>query len=347
MLNSTSGSDEYHMYQASDGSWVFLHTLNVRCLLHHYGSYETCPPTIKAQVLELEDMVQNEAIRKRYKFLSHLPLTGLFKLAEVDMGGLLPPESLAPFTEELTARERRRKKRAAEVRRQAAQEAAQARAAEAAKRGPSLQELAAMPLPSASLSQAPSAGAGGLSSSVAAAASALGNMAQGTSPGAGMSMGSSPVDSDLQMAIQASLEQVAGSPPSLGTSPPSGSVAWSHLVKMGFAATGPTLGTSPQGPTAALGPAPGGAWGAKPGAIAASAGGPGGSGPKVISSPGAWGSGAASTSKSGSLGGSGAGGASRSLAAGSAATTEGDASAGSVKKGKKGVLLFSTGQRRY
>jgi hypothetical protein len=54
-------------------------------------------------------------------------------------------QSLAPFQDDLVARERRRSRRAAAARRQAAAEAAAARAAEASRRGPSAAELASMP----------------------------------------------------------------------------------------------------------------------------------------------------------------------------------------------------------
>lgn len=54
------------MYQCADGQWAFLHPLNLRCLLQHYGSYARCPPTVAGPVLELEDVVQSEATRKRH-----------------------------------------------------------------------------------------------------------------------------------------------------------------------------------------------------------------------------------------------------------------------------------------
>ncbi len=44
-------------FQARDGRWIFLHPLNLRCLLHHYKTYEACPAVLEAPVLELEDVV--------------------------------------------------------------------------------------------------------------------------------------------------------------------------------------------------------------------------------------------------------------------------------------------------
>lgn len=62
-MNSASLSGDYFMYQAADGQWLFLHPLNLRCLLHAFGSYAACPPTVTGRVLELEDMTQDEGSR--------------------------------------------------------------------------------------------------------------------------------------------------------------------------------------------------------------------------------------------------------------------------------------------
>lgn len=75
------------------------------------------------------------------KFLGHLPLTGSFQLAELDLNTLLPSEALAPFAEELRARERRRERRAQDEARQVAREAARAAAAAASNAAPTAAEL--------------------------------------------------------------------------------------------------------------------------------------------------------------------------------------------------------------
>jgi hypothetical protein len=36
---------------------------------------------LEAQVLELESVTQTDATRKRYRYLSHLPLTSTFQVA--------------------------------------------------------------------------------------------------------------------------------------------------------------------------------------------------------------------------------------------------------------------------
>lgn len=73
-------ANEFYFYQAVDGQWVFLHPLLTRILLAHYGSYEDLPGTLRGRLLELEPQVQSEALRKRHKFLGHLPLGGTLLL---------------------------------------------------------------------------------------------------------------------------------------------------------------------------------------------------------------------------------------------------------------------------
>eukprot|EP00798_Chlamydomonas_sp_ICE-L_P001444 gene1444-32818_t len=259
LLNTTNARQEYFSYQATDGQWVFLDPLSLRCLLHHYGSYEACPPQIEVSVLEAEDVTQ----------------------AQVDLSKLLPAKSLEPFAEELAQRERYRKRKVAETRKEKQREAAADKAQRKARVGPSLQELNAMP-------------------------------ALGPSPDSGIMIGASlGSDADLNMAMANAVEEEiasAGSTSVEGT--PS---SFAHLVKLGYAATGPSLGVPAYNQDPPLVP-----WGAKSGPAPASA------------SPGAvaWGA--------------------PKSAAGPSAATQASGSVGGGKKGKKGVVLFSSGaQRRY
>lgn len=68
--------DTFYFYQAEDGQWLFLAPFCMRALVAHYGSYAQLPARISARLLEVEELVQREAVRRRHKFLSHLPLTG-------------------------------------------------------------------------------------------------------------------------------------------------------------------------------------------------------------------------------------------------------------------------------
>ncbi|OMO85542.1 Zinc finger, RING-type [Corchorus capsularis] len=102
-------NDYYNFYQAVDGQHIILHPLNVKCLLNHYGSYDSLPHRMSGRILELETITQSEAVRKRYRYLSHFSLTTTFQLCEIDLSGVLPPDALLPFMDEIKKREKQRK----------------------------------------------------------------------------------------------------------------------------------------------------------------------------------------------------------------------------------------------
>ncbi|KAL4568101.1 hypothetical protein LXL04_023702 [Taraxacum kok-saghyz] len=100
----------YDFYQAADGQHLILHPLNMKCLLHHYGTYDNLPQRISGKILQLETITQSEAMRRRYRYLSHFSLTTTFQLCEIDVSGILPPTSLSPFEDEVKNREKQRKR---------------------------------------------------------------------------------------------------------------------------------------------------------------------------------------------------------------------------------------------
>ncbi|KAJ6837101.1 RING finger protein 10 [Iris pallida] len=103
-----SERESYAFYQATDGQHLILHPLNMKCLLHHYGSHDLLPPRISGEILEMEMVTQSEAIRRRYRYLSHFSLTTTFQLCEIDLSEILPPSSLAPFNDEIKKRKSQR-----------------------------------------------------------------------------------------------------------------------------------------------------------------------------------------------------------------------------------------------
>ncbi|KAL8248637.1 hypothetical protein R6Q59_005505 [Mikania micrantha] len=102
--------ESYEFYQAIDGQYLILHPLNMKCLLHHYGSYDMLPQRISGKILQLETITQSEAMRRRYRYLSHFSLTTTFQLCEIDLSEILPASSLSPFEDELKNREKQRKR---------------------------------------------------------------------------------------------------------------------------------------------------------------------------------------------------------------------------------------------
>lgn len=103
----------YYFYQAEDGQYMYLHPVNVRCLVQEYGSLENCPEKITATVLEIDGHSMTEEVRRRHRYLRHLPLTCEFSLCELD---LLPPyistQTLAMFAGDIEKKRRLRLKKA-------------------------------------------------------------------------------------------------------------------------------------------------------------------------------------------------------------------------------------------
>lgn len=102
--------DSYYFYQVDDGQHLILHPFNMKCLLHHYGSYERLPNRITGKILEMETITQSDFMRRRYRFLSHFSLTATFQLCEIELSETLPPKSLFPFMDEIKNREKQRKR---------------------------------------------------------------------------------------------------------------------------------------------------------------------------------------------------------------------------------------------
>nr|XP_028566964.1 RING finger protein 10 [Podarcis muralis] len=108
----------YYFYQAEDGQCLYLHPVNVRCLVHEYGSLEKSPEKITATVVEISGHSMTEDVRQRHRYLCHLPLTCEFSICEL---ALKPPiiskETLQMFSDDIEKRKRLRQKKARDERR--------------------------------------------------------------------------------------------------------------------------------------------------------------------------------------------------------------------------------------
>ncbi|XP_020283042.1 RING finger protein 10 [Pseudomyrmex gracilis] len=115
---STSTSPKYsYFYQAEDGQHIYLHAANVKMLEMQYGSLEFCPPVITGRLLEKEASICTEDLRRRLRYLCHLPLTCPFELAEIELKPPLVSEDvLHVFDEQLKSRQKYRQQREREER---------------------------------------------------------------------------------------------------------------------------------------------------------------------------------------------------------------------------------------
>lgn len=102
----------YYFYQADDCQQMFLHPVNVRCLLREYGSLEASPESITASVVEIVGHTVTEEIRRRHRYLAHLPLTCEFSICELALQPpILSKETLDTFADDLEKRKRLRQKK--------------------------------------------------------------------------------------------------------------------------------------------------------------------------------------------------------------------------------------------
>ncbi|NXG34949.1 RNF10 protein, partial [Dromaius novaehollandiae] len=92
-----NNSPFYYFYQAEDGQCMYLHPVNVRCLVREYGSLEKSPEKITAAVVEIAGYSMTEDIRQRHRYLCHLPLTCEFSICEL----ALKPPTISKETLEL------------------------------------------------------------------------------------------------------------------------------------------------------------------------------------------------------------------------------------------------------
>ncbi|XP_075219905.1 E3 ubiquitin-protein ligase RNF10 isoform X2 [Lycorma delicatula] len=116
--NNITTVKHFYFYQAMDGQQIYLHAVNVRMLEMTYGNLENSPPLVTGVILEKESGSMTEELRKRLRYLQHLPVTCQFEVAEIC---LKPPvvttDTLEFFQEQLETRKRRREKRARDERR--------------------------------------------------------------------------------------------------------------------------------------------------------------------------------------------------------------------------------------
>jgi len=110
----------FYFYQVEDGQHIYLNQVNMRCLSHQYGPYESLPLQISGRILQIDQHTMDQETRRHHKFMSHIPLTLKFLVVELD---LLPPtvseDTLKFFEKILSTRKQHRIKREREERQQA------------------------------------------------------------------------------------------------------------------------------------------------------------------------------------------------------------------------------------
>lgn len=107
----------FYFYQVDSGEPIFLHALNTAMLLEeHGGVWSQCPCQLTATVLQVDTVTMTDALRRRQRALSHVPLTTEIQTVEVQLPtNLVSSGTLVKFKDQLRRREQQRR---AKLRRQ-------------------------------------------------------------------------------------------------------------------------------------------------------------------------------------------------------------------------------------
>ena len=104
-------SSSYYFYQSSLGANVFLHPLDIRILLAHFKSYSLFPSTLSLRSTGFDPSTINDELRKRCKYLSHLPAGTEVIFVEAELEAIVGRDGLEAFEQPLKARREKRRTR--------------------------------------------------------------------------------------------------------------------------------------------------------------------------------------------------------------------------------------------
>lgn len=104
-------SSSYVFFQAASGQSIFLHPLDTKILLSHYGAYAKLPRNLAVKVAGANEGSMNEELRRRCKYLNHIPMAADVVFIEVDWEGmdLISKATLRPYEQALRQRRNRRR----------------------------------------------------------------------------------------------------------------------------------------------------------------------------------------------------------------------------------------------
>lgn len=108
-----ASSDYFFFYQSTDGQPLYLHSINTRMLQTMYGSLDKSPQKITGKIVQKDSCSMSDDLRKRLKYLQHLPVCSQFEVVEIEFEtDVVASEVLAQFKDELNGRRKGRQKRA-------------------------------------------------------------------------------------------------------------------------------------------------------------------------------------------------------------------------------------------
>lgn len=102
----------YYFYQAASGQHIYLHPLDIKILKSYYESYSNFPQAIRVRIDGVEEGSMNDDLRKRCRYLSHLPSGCDITFVESDLSSIMPSTALAPYAQALKKRSGKRRDKA-------------------------------------------------------------------------------------------------------------------------------------------------------------------------------------------------------------------------------------------
>lgn len=104
--------DCYYFYQAASGQNIYLHPLDIKILKSHFGTYQDMPDTIEVAVEGADEGRVNDELRRRCRWLAHLPTSADLVFIEADLGKVVSKASLEPYLVPLKQRRTKRRDKA-------------------------------------------------------------------------------------------------------------------------------------------------------------------------------------------------------------------------------------------
>ena len=101
----------YYFYQAASGLPIFLHPLDIRILSSYFGGYAAFPDWIAVRVEAASEGSVDADLRRRCKYLSHIPEGADAVFIEADLEGVVGAEGLRAFEGAIKARRARRREK--------------------------------------------------------------------------------------------------------------------------------------------------------------------------------------------------------------------------------------------
>ncbi|BFZ55616.1 hypothetical protein PYCC9005_002657 [Savitreella phatthalungensis] len=105
--------DRYYFYQPRTGCHFYLSPFDIRILKKAFEHFSAFPDHIIARVEAAQTQSLTEDLRRRTKYLSHLPLGCEVTFLECDWSGVVEEEVLKGYQQEIDRRRRKRKDKAA------------------------------------------------------------------------------------------------------------------------------------------------------------------------------------------------------------------------------------------